>query len=521
MLARGHGHGSVRREAAAARARRTGRASRASSTATTSTFPTSCSACTGTRSSRDGRATPRRSTTAACARRGSSTCAPTGWATTRGCGSSTASSASSTTSATRNGCGAASRARILAAGDRPAVELELEATNQRGEITTPGHATILLPSREHGPVRLPDPPGGATDLQGALDRDLRGVQPPMSVATHLQRRRRADAAARPHPDKRNAIDDEMMLALIAAFEGAAPTTTCASSCSRARATTSAAAPTSSPATPTRARRKPRTGSIQRRRPDPGAPADPVDAGTSSSRSCARCAVGPRVSASSSRWPPTSRSRPTTRASGSRSGERGFTPDSGATWLLPRRVGEVRARELLLLGRALSGTEAAEWGAIHRAVPDGELDAAVDEVVAHLASGPTIALGLHQVAAQRRRGRDRSTRSSPTRRSRSSCRRAPTTSARASRPFREKRAPRFEGTMNASIVVTPVDVGCRRGTRAGSRRTCRARGSRRAGAAARPPSARCARVPSTKPGIRCSRRPGSSCPRGRSRTAGST
>ena len=30
-------------------------------------------------------------------------------------------------------------------------------------------ATILLPSRDHGPVRLPDPPGAATDLQGALD----------------------------------------------------------------------------------------------------------------------------------------------------------------------------------------------------------------------------------------------------------------------------------------------------------------------------------------------------------------
>ena len=59
--------------------------------------------------------------------------------------------------------------RYLAEGDRPAVDLEIQATNQRGELTTPGHATILLPSREHGPVRLPDPPGGATDLQGALD----------------------------------------------------------------------------------------------------------------------------------------------------------------------------------------------------------------------------------------------------------------------------------------------------------------------------------------------------------------
>ena len=38
-----------------------------------------------------------------------------------------------------------------------------------GQVTTPGHATVLLPSRERGSVRLPDPPGGAGDLQGALD----------------------------------------------------------------------------------------------------------------------------------------------------------------------------------------------------------------------------------------------------------------------------------------------------------------------------------------------------------------
>ena len=55
----------------------------------------------------------------------------------------------------------------LADGGRPAVDLELRAENQRGELTTPGHATVLLPSREHGPVRLPDPPGA--DLQRALE----------------------------------------------------------------------------------------------------------------------------------------------------------------------------------------------------------------------------------------------------------------------------------------------------------------------------------------------------------------
>jgi acyl dehydratase len=58
--------------------------------------------------------------------------------------------------------------KYLAQGDRPAVELELFAENQRGETTTPGAATVLLPSRERGAVRLPDPPGGARDLTEAL-----------------------------------------------------------------------------------------------------------------------------------------------------------------------------------------------------------------------------------------------------------------------------------------------------------------------------------------------------------------
>lgn len=57
--------------------------------------------------------------------------------------------------------------KYLAEGDRPAVDLALHGENQRAELTTPGHATILLPSREHGPVRLPDAPG--EDLQQTLD----------------------------------------------------------------------------------------------------------------------------------------------------------------------------------------------------------------------------------------------------------------------------------------------------------------------------------------------------------------
>jgi 2-(1,2-epoxy-1,2-dihydrophenyl)acetyl-CoA isomerase len=74
-------------------------------------------------------------------------------------------------------------------------------------------------------------------------------------------------------------------------------------------------------------------------------------------------------------------------------DRGFTPDSGATWLLPRRIGEVRAREILLLGRSLSGVEAAEWGMVHRAVPGSGLDAAAEQLAVTLGQGPTVTLGL--------------------------------------------------------------------------------------------------------------------------------
>jgi acyl dehydratase len=59
--------------------------------------------------------------------------------------------------------------KYLAPGERTAVDLDLHATNQRGELTTPGHATVLLPSRQYGPVRLPDPPGEGSGLQSVLD----------------------------------------------------------------------------------------------------------------------------------------------------------------------------------------------------------------------------------------------------------------------------------------------------------------------------------------------------------------
>jgi 2-(1,2-epoxy-1,2-dihydrophenyl)acetyl-CoA isomerase len=73
--------------------------------------------------------------------------------------------------------------------------------------------------------------------------------------------------------------------------------------------------------------------------------------------------------------------------------RGFTPDSGVSWLLPRRVGEVRARKMLLLGEKIDGTTAADWGMIDRCVPDDQLEAAAGEAAERLAGSPTVAIGL--------------------------------------------------------------------------------------------------------------------------------
>ncbi|MEZ0353002.1 enoyl-CoA hydratase/isomerase family protein [Mycobacterium sp. pR1184] len=78
-------------------------------------------------------------------------------------------------------------------------------------------------------------------------------------------------------------------------------------------------------------------------------------------------------------------------------ERGFSPDSGASWLLPRLVGMARARRMLLLSEKVGAADAADWGLIHQAAHPGELDDAVEQLLVRLADGPTVALGLAKQA----------------------------------------------------------------------------------------------------------------------------
>ena len=66
---------------------------------------------------------------------------------------------------------------------------------------------------------------------------------------------------------------------------------------------------------------------------------------------------------------------------------GFSPDAGATWLLPRLIGLRRTQELAFLNTRLSSAEAVSLGLITRSVPDAELIADALAVAHKLAAGP--------------------------------------------------------------------------------------------------------------------------------------
>lgn len=78
---------------------------------------------------------------------------------------------------------------------------------------------------------------------------------------------------------------------------------------------------------------------------------------------------------------------------------GLVPDCGGTWLLPRLVGEARARALSMLADPVPAETAAAWGMIWRAVADDELMPEAEALAARLAGGPTAALGLIKQALE--------------------------------------------------------------------------------------------------------------------------
>jgi 2-(1,2-epoxy-1,2-dihydrophenyl)acetyl-CoA isomerase len=84
---------------------------------------------------------------------------------------------------------------------------------------------------------------------------------------------------------------------------------------------------------------------------------------------------------------------------------GFTPDSGGSWLIPRLAGVARAKEMIMLGRDVDGAQAASWGMVYRAVPAARVEPVADELVDELASAATVAVGLSKLLIHRGLGVD--------------------------------------------------------------------------------------------------------------------
>lgn len=72
---------------------------------------------------------------------------------------------------------------------------------------------------------------------------------------------------------------------------------------------------------------------------------------------------------------------------------GLIPDAGGTFSLTRILGEPRAKALALTAEPLGAETAADWGLIWKAVEDDALIDAAQTLARSLAAGPTLGLGL--------------------------------------------------------------------------------------------------------------------------------
>jgi len=71
---------------------------------------------------------------------------------------------------------------------------------------------------------------------------------------------------------------------------------------------------------------------------------------------------------------------------------GLSPDGSSTFFLPRLVGVLKAKELMMSNPVLSAAQALELGLVSRVVPDDELMESARGMARKLAAGPTRAYG---------------------------------------------------------------------------------------------------------------------------------
>jgi 2-(1,2-epoxy-1,2-dihydrophenyl)acetyl-CoA isomerase len=72
---------------------------------------------------------------------------------------------------------------------------------------------------------------------------------------------------------------------------------------------------------------------------------------------------------------------------------GVMMEAGAHYFLPRLVGQAKARELALLGKIITGEEAASIGLIYKSVPVEDVDKEVEKLTKQLLAKPPMGLAM--------------------------------------------------------------------------------------------------------------------------------
>ena len=125
------------------------------------------------------------------------------------------------------------------------------------------------------------------------------------------------------------------------------------------------------------------------------------------------------------------------------GRIGLVPDSGATWFLPRLVGQARAAELALVGDPIPADEALRIGLVSRVVPNDELLTEARALADRIAAGAPMAVALTKGALERAASIDLETALEGEAKLQGIAG-ASADHAEGLAAFREKRAPRFTG-----------------------------------------------------------------------------
>ena len=125
------------------------------------------------------------------------------------------------------------------------------------------------------------------------------------------------------------------------------------------------------------------------------------------------------------------------------GKIGLVPDSGATWFLPRLIGQARAAELAFVGDAISAEEALRIGLVSRVVPADDLLTEARTIADRIAAGAPLANALTKTALERAATIDLETALEGEAKLQGIAG-ASADHAEGLAAFREKRAPRFTG-----------------------------------------------------------------------------